>query len=231
MPTPAYKALASQIREVVESVQTEAEVSARRAGLLGALATAGISAVAFEHEFNRQLAALERSLRGLRSAIRKGDLGAVESAGDELAELLKRARETQRLFGSLIDEEDRTRRISPRASAVLDEVMQSLGPFASRVRIDHDALGDIRLPPGTLAEWSALCQNLVVNAINAMLDTPDPTIRVSSISTRKSRAIVLEDNGSGVDLDSAEELSSPSDARRRFRVSAGAWGSAGRDSG
>lgn len=209
IPPAAYDALRTGIREVVDSVQSEAEVTAQRAGLLGALATAGMSAVAFEHEFNRQLAALERSLRSLRAAIKTGDLSAAADVGDELARLLRTARETQRLFGSLVDEEDRTRRISPRARAILEDVVQSLGPFASRVRFDFENLGDVRLPAGTQAEWSALWQNLVVNAINAMLDTPEPTVRITSTSQGSTRAIVLEDNGSGVDLGSAEQLFQP----------------------
>lgn len=209
IPSRAYQALRTEIREVVDSVQSEAEATAGRAGLLGALATAGMSAVAFEHEFNRQLTALERSLRGLRTAIKSGDLETVEAVGDELSRLLKRARETQRLFSSLVDEEDRTRRISPKARAVLEDVVQSLGPFASPVRFELEALGDVRLPAGTHAEWSAFWQNLVVNAINAMLDIADPVVRVSSSTRRGMHEILLEDNGTGVDLDDAEHLFEP----------------------
>jgi len=209
IPPPVYQALSTQIREVVESVQSEAEITARQAGLLGALATAGISAVAFEHEFNRQLGALERSARRLRAAIKGGDMTAVENLGDELSRQLEQARHTRRLFGSLLDEEDRTRRISPRARALFEEVLDMIGPFAAGVKADFDELGDVRLPAGTQAEWSALWQNLMVNAVNAMLDRGDPMFRATHRVRGKIHAIALEDTGSGVDLDRAEELFEP----------------------
>lgn len=217
IPRPVYQALKSEIREVSEGVQSEVELSERRVGLLGALATAGISAVAFEHEFNRQLGALERSARKLRSAIRNSDFSGLDDLSSDLSRQLKQARQTRHLFGSLLNEEDRTRRVSPRARVVLADVFETLGPFGSGVRLDLDDLGDVRLPPGSQAEWSALWQNLVVNAINAMLDTRQPTLRASHRLRGRVHAITLEDNGYGIELDDAEGLFEP--FRRESQIS------------
>ena len=54
LPKPVLLTLRKQVREAVQASEAETEALTRRTGLLGALATAGISAVAFEHEVTKQ---------------------------------------------------------------------------------------------------------------------------------------------------------------------------------
>lgn len=209
IPASIREQLRRGIRDVLSGVRSEAELVAERAGLLGALATAGISALAFEHEFGRQLAQLEDSTASLRDALTRGDgreaLGFVERVEDAIAA----ARDNRRIFGSMLEEEDRSRRTRPRATPLLEEALASLGPLARGIEADFDDLDDVRLPRGTQAEWAALWQNVMVNAINAMLDVDDPWLRASV--TRRGRVISvrLEDNGVGVDLNEADRLFEP----------------------
>lgn len=210
IPPPVFRDLEKQVKDVVEGAEAEAEAIAGRAGLLGALATAGIGAIAFEHEFNRSLDSLDRSAKRLANAAKKGDLAAVEELSSEMLGEVTEARRMRQLFSSVMDAEDRTRRTSPRARALLAGVFDTLGAFASGVDLDLDPLDDeVRLPPGTQAEWSALWQNLMINAINAMTESPEKTLRAFHTLRGHTHAITLEDTGSGVDLDSAEELFEP----------------------
>jgi signal transduction histidine kinase len=210
IPPPVFRELKQQITEVVEGAEAESEALAGQAGLLGALATAGIGAIAFEHEFNRSLDSLDRAAKRLGAAAKRGDLAAVEELASEVSGNIDEARQMRQLFGSVMDAEDRTRRTSPRARPVLEDVFAGLGAFVSGVELDLEPLdGELRLPPGTQAEWSALWQNLMINAINAMADSPEKTLRASNSRRGSTYAITLENTGAAVDLDSAEELFQP----------------------
>jgi signal transduction histidine kinase len=88
-------------------------------------------------------------------------------------------------------------------------VLESLGPYVRHLQVELDELDGVRLPPGTQAEWSALWQNLVVNAINAMLDSEEKVLHADHRLRGRTHAITLQDTGSGVDLDDAESLFEP----------------------
>lgn len=65
------------------------------------------------------------------------------------------------------------------------------------------------MPDASLAEWSAIFQNVFTNAFNAMLDAERRLLRVSSRVEGTSREILVQDTGSGVDLRDAEKLFEP----------------------
>ena len=71
---------------------------------------------------------------------------------------------------------------------------------------------------GTFAEWSAIFQNVFINAANAMLDSDRKTIVAESLTSRGRAVILVQDTGSGVDLEDAEELFQP--FVRRLEISA-----------
>ena len=92
---------------------------------------------------------------------------------------------------------------------------------------------DIRLPNGTLAEWSALFQNLLANAWNAMLDSPSAALLVEvGIGPRKSCWIRMSDSGCGLAVapDASEVLFDPferalevSSERSSLMLGGGGW--------
>jgi len=91
--------------------------------------------------------------------------------------------------------------------------------FARGIEIETDAIdSSLRLPKGSFSEWSAIFQNVFLNAFNALLDAKKKSIYVSSSFRGNNRAILVQDNGSGVDLSTAEKLFEP--FVRRTRVSA-----------
>lgn len=212
IPEPVYRTLRAQVQEAIDASETEAEVMARQAGLLGSLATAGMSALAYEHEVQKQYVLLEEvaeQLAGLR--IRDGAtherLNKIVASIDEW---LLRARATRRLFSHLLDEEDREVRARFKAGRLVRDVTERMGILLRGIDPDLDGLDDsLRLPEGGFAEWSAVFQNVFVNAVNALLDSPTKKIAVSSRAEGRRRVLLIQDTGSGVNLAEADGLFKP----------------------
>ena len=78
---------------------------------------------------------------------------------------------------------------------------------------------DLRLPPATRAAWTAILQNVIVNSINATIDTSAKRIRIVGRfdAGRRHGSLRVEDNGVGVDLDESGELFEPFE--RRLEIS------------
>lgn len=214
IPEHVYNDIQMEIDDVLESVQSDAERQASQASLLGALATAGISALAFDHELNRHLLALERLTRALRRPEVRASPERLEELIAQLDETVRDARAGRRLFGFLTDEDQREAERPLRARSVLDAVVDQLRPFLRGVKIDHSQVpDDFRLPPARMADWGALFQNVYSNAVNAMLDQDDRRIVASAHAERGRRRLTVQDTGVGVDLMTADALFDPFERR------------------
>jgi len=213
IPAQVFRELETEVRDAVEASESEAEAQASRLALLAPLATAGMAALAYEHEVGKQLFILENM------ASRLGRLLDTDSPAEvldfqklqaDLTEWVERAKQTRRLFTHLLDEENREIEVRLRAKSLLREIADQSRVLLRHVDLDLEAVDeDLRLPRGTFAEWSALFQNVLVNASNAMLDTDTRKIRMSSHTNGKAREIRVEDTGVGIDLDEAEHLFKP----------------------
>jgi signal transduction histidine kinase len=211
--TSAYRALGEEIDGVVESVQTEAEKQAAQVGLLGSLATAGMTAIAFEHEFARQLSALDALARKLTRA---NTIDEARALADEVRQAVASARASRQLF-TYVDEGDRQERHPLRARAVLDGTRDQLRHFMRGIEVDHDGVPeDFRLPPGTMAEWGSLFQNVYTNAINAMLDSDVRRIAAVAEADRRRPRLLIQDTGTGVDLEDSEHLFEPFERQQQL---------------
>ena len=211
IPTDVYRQLRKHVAEVARASESEAETLAQRAGLLGALATAGIAALAWEHEAAKQYEVLDHIARRLeqRSA-RPKDFPTI--AG-EIRDWIEQARATRAMFLPLLDEEAREEAARFKAAALIDQVVDQVGLLIRDVRIKNETDPAIRLPKGRFSEWSSLFQNLFLNASNAMLDAEEKEIWVHSSAPGRNRAIFVEDTGVGVDLSSSEDLFEPFERR------------------
>jgi signal transduction histidine kinase len=217
IPTEPYRALRREINDVVRASESEAELAARQAGLLGALATAGISALAYEHEVGKQL----EELRAITAQLQRpsGDAGQdLRAIAQRLSSWIERAQGTRALLSPLLNEENRDRVTRLRARPLVDEVRRQVAILLRGVHVDtSDVPPDLLLPKARFIEWSAILQNLFVNAVNAMMDSPQKLIRVSSQVRGQRRLLRVEDTGVGVDLSDADELFKP--FVRRLNVS------------
>ncbi len=212
LPAKIYKALKKSVNEVITAAEAETETSAIRTGLLGSLATAGISTLAYQHELQKQLSAIDGIIDDL-SALKVGDAEArlkIEDLRSRLSGWVRRAKDTQALFSYLSEEENRTRRLRLNAREVLDDVRTQTRTLARGIEIEIDEVDEgLRLPKGTFAEWTAIFQNVIINSFNAVLDSETKRIRCRSRQAGRTREIIIEDTGSGVALRTADRLFEP----------------------
>lgn len=212
IPPKVYKALKKSVNEVIVAAEEQTEVSAVRIGLLGSLATAGISTLAYQHELQKQLTAIDGIIEDLGSLeIRDSDLRfKIQDLRSRLNGWVKRAKDTQALFSYLAEEENRSKRLRMSAFEVLDDVKTQTSTLARGIELElEDVDKKLLLPKGTFAEWTAIFQNVIINAFNAVLDASERRIRCSSRKAGKSREILIEDTGTGVNLKTANRLFEP----------------------
>jgi signal transduction histidine kinase len=82
--------------------------------------------------------------------------------------------------------------------------------LARGIEVDTVEINEqLYLPEASLAEWSAIFQNVFTNAFNAMLDVDKRLLQVRSRVEGTSREILVQDTGSGVELRDAEKLFEP----------------------
>jgi signal transduction histidine kinase len=171
-----------------------------------------MSALAYEHEVVQQLHLLEEVTEEL-TEINVRDVATrqrLKKVAENLSEWIERARATRSLFSYLMNEENRNARSRFRARMLIDEVKSQIAVLTRGVDIDTSEVdSSLRLPMGGFAEWSAIFQNVFLNAINAMLDTKVKHIAVSSRVRGRTRMILIQDTGVGVKVASAEDLFKP----------------------
>ncbi|MBS3941993.1 MAG: ATP-binding protein [Actinobacteria bacterium] len=198
----------AEATEVAEKLETGQSV---RSGLLAALATAGISAMAIEHEAARELRTLRRLTQSARRLETRLNEPSLRELLDALERWLERSEEIRGLFQPILTEEGR-RRPSRRFSArrLVEDVARQTRPLMRAVFVETDGVPDaMKLPHGSHAEWSALFQNLLINAHNAMLDRDRKIIAVVGRQTEMTGSIRVQDTGVGVDLSRADKLFEP----------------------
>ena len=202
-------ALAEECDGLAETiVQDRAADEATRA-LLGPLASAGMAALALEHETRRDMQRARVLLRALNHAVRRLGDQSVRELAQRVADWIERADRSRRLFAPLLDVDDREEVDVLLAAEVLDQVVENAGPLIPGMTLTVDVPRELYLPAATFAEWSSLFQNVLVNAANATLDTEDRKAACTGGRTGLGSWIRIHDNGAGVDLSKAAELFEP----------------------
>lgn len=212
IPQPVYQEIRNQVQDAIKASETEAEELVRQAGLLGTLATAGISALAFEHEFKKQFTILQNLVSRIE-AIEVREPAAKDAISEitlQLSDWIEKARATRTLFSPFMNEQDRQQRARFKAKALIDQIRKQVEVLLRGIPISTEGIAqDVRLPEGTNAEWSALFQNIFINAVNALLDSNQRRMAVSSRIRGRAHAIIVQDTGCGVNLSKADELFKP----------------------
>jgi len=212
IPQDVYRDLRERTREATTAATTSQEVALGRMGLLGSLATAGISALAYQHELRKQFAVVESIVERI-GEVRTTDptlRRSLDSLREDLSSWLRRARATNALFDYLADAENIETKRRFHAAEVVEEVKRQTAFFARGIEVDTGEVDEKLLLPGaSLAEWGAIFQNVFTNAFNAMVDLEERLLQVSSRATATSREILVQDTGRGVDLGDADRLFEP----------------------
>jgi signal transduction histidine kinase len=212
IPAKVVRRLKAEIHEASEVADQERKYRERQAGLLGALASAGMATLAFEHEFRKQDRDLDmiiddlNSLAGARAVSPEG----LKKIGRRIEAWRDRVQATRELFTPLLDQDSRSKRLRFKAKAIVDQVVQQTAVFLRGIPVNTDRIdAELKLPAATLAEWTAVFQNILVNAVNAMLDSPTKKIAITSQVSGAEHSIVFMDTGHGVNLETASELFQP----------------------
>jgi len=214
IPQDTFEHLRKDVEEVMNSIETEAEVTAKRVGLMGSLATAGISALAYQHETKSQFHTIEEIIEeigGLAAQLKEEKLRqALTELKESLSLWVERARATNALFSLYAYPENIQTRKRFLARKVVDEIRDQVKPLARGTQIETSRLNEnLLLPKASLAEWSSIFQNVFINAFNALLDSKEKLIDVCSRIDGVYREILFQDTGCGVNLKDAEELFKP----------------------
>lgn len=212
IPEEVYDTLESEIEEAIEASEQEEETIEQRTGLLGSLATAGMSAMAYEHEVQKQYDRLKQASRKIKTIETKDPTirEQLNSVASEIDEWIERAQSLRNLFSPLLDEENREVEARFRAKSTIREVCNQMDVLLGKAEVDlEDVDPDFRLPAAQYPEWNAIFQNVLVNAANAMLDSDRQLISVISETDGRERFLRIRDTGSGVDLEKSEELFKP----------------------
>ncbi len=212
IPKPVAVEIRNELAKTIDSVREQSEWTRNQAGLLGAMATVGATALAFDHQLNQQLGVLEHHAATLENAIRenpelKQSIGAVSAS---ITRWIKDVRETRVVFSPISDERNRNAVARFRAKPLIQTLAGNLRTVLRDVKVDVSLVDrDLLLPATSFPVWMAIFHNLFTNAANAMLDSDRKCISVSSFESGRQRGIRVQDTGVGIDLSKAEDFFQP----------------------
>lgn len=212
LPEDVFVGLEDAYTDSIDASRRVTEQAERRASALGAFATAGIAAIGYQHELGRQFLLLEHLAEVLPQA--GGDDLAVRSELLEfqrkLRQIAKRARDIGMLFAHLVDHENVHEVKAFPARKTVESIVQQVSSIQSGVTFDLTGIAPmLRLPPAAYAEWVSIFQNALFNALNALVDSDERVIAVRSEDDGELRRILIEDTGSGIDLEESDALFEP----------------------
>lgn len=212
IPKKVYQEVYKRVQEATTAVESQQERVLEQMGLLAPLATAGISALSYQHELKKQFTDIENTINRMQNIetmspeIKKN----LHSLSLDLASWLERAKATNLLFDYIADTENTQLRHNLRARVVIEDITNQTRFLARSTEIDYSQIdGNLRLPKASFAEWGAIFQNVFINAFTAMLDSPKRLLNISFRSHGTSRELLIQDTGHGINLKDADKFFEP----------------------
>lgn len=205
--------IGNQVEELYDIEQRREQRFRRERVLLGALATAGMGAIALEHELGKELTALRKAVDDLSKIQQSPTTAKVK---ESLESLITRIADARKLLSPLMESENRDHLAQMKARPLIEGIVSDLKPLLRSIKVETvDIDEELRLPAATRAAWAAILQNVIVNAINATIDTSAKRIRIAGgyEPGRHQATLRVEDNGVGVDLHDADNLFEPFERR------------------
>ena len=117
-----------------ETVDREREADLAAQTLLGPLASAGMAALALEHESRKEMRRARQLTRRIRRIGKELREPRVTELGDQVKAWVDRIEETRRLFAPLLDGDDRDEVEALSARSVLEEVVENVKPLVTGLR-------------------------------------------------------------------------------------------------
>jgi signal transduction histidine kinase len=199
-------AVSSQFEELEALEAQRSSAFEEERVLLAALATTGMAAIAMEHEMHKELTILNDIRRRLNEG---GSVLSEPLFLQTLNSWAERTANARKLFSPLMHESDREKRNSYSGKKLIAKIVDNSEVLLRGVRIINAVPDDIRLPSATLAAWNAVFQNVLINAVNAMLEVEQRSIRCSGETGGFGSAIYVSDTGAGVRVKDSDDLFKP----------------------
>lgn len=210
LPADARKDIVAAVDEFVDTAEREQDYRDALMGLVGPLASAGMAAVAVEHETAVAMRQLRKVADRIVAKGKEHDDAELTDIARNLTKVVERIESGRAIFTPLLSREDREEVERYRAQDVVEEVVRSLSFYLSRITIEIQVREDLRLPEATYAEWHGLLQNVIVNAVNAMDDAEDRRLKISGGTGPGRRAwLRVSDTGRGIDVEDYERYFEP----------------------
>lgn len=211
LPSEDLELILGALEEVAKTAEEQVEQAERRVALLSVFATAGISALGYQHEMSKQLFALEHLVRRIQRLQLPNGAGAeIQTTATELSEWVRRARQVGRMFSHLLQADNVEEERRFRAGSVLRQTVDQIDPIRREAKVDTSEVSDeVRLPIGTYMEWNSVFQNVFFNALNAMVDSSRREIRCKTEQEESMRRVIIEDTGRGLEPSEAEQYFEP----------------------
>ena len=201
LPKEVYSELRRELINVDRAVKTESEALDSRAAILGPLATAGMAALAMDHEIAREANLVAEVAATLRKLSKETSSPTLEKAATDLSTFHERFNSYRKLFSPLADSEDReaTKRLS--VSLVTSQVVKAVRTRMPRVAFDFSGIPrGLQFPIGAFVEWSAIVQNVLFNAWDAMLDRERKAVRFDGAVRNRRQLLRVSDTGVGLTM-------------------------------
>ncbi len=202
MPEAAYREVRRDVVRARHAVESQSKAIDSRAALLGPLATAGMAALAMNHELSNDGALLDELAELLEDLARSQPSQTIKEAVMSLKEYRSRFSAYRRLFGPLADPDERTAVERLPVESVVGQLVRALRSRLAGVAFATSGVPrDLRFPVGAFAEWSAILQNVMFNAWNAMLESDLRVIQFDGSRPRARRQYLrVSDTGAGLTM-------------------------------
>ena len=220
LPADVAGDLEDAYREGVEASKHVTKDAERRASALGAFATAGIAALGYQHELARQFLLIEHIADTLPAAASSDPevRTRLVDIQNDLRQITKRIREIGTFFSHLTDPENRDEVRTFPAKRTVANIVRQISSIQPGVTFDLSGITPAsRLPPATYTEWVSIFQNALFNSLNALVDSNERVVMIRSDDKGARCRILIEDTGSGVDLEESETLFEP--FKRKAKIS------------
>ena len=223
IPKPVYSEVRHQVTAARNAAVTEEKALDQRAVLLAPLATAGITALALNHELARDALFLQGAGERLRQIAKTHGIPELNTIASGFDAARRRLLSLQELFAPMLSDEDRSATGRLAVRPVVSQVVRAMRPLMPGVKFDlSGTLDDPRFPIGSFAEWNAVLQNVLTNAWNAMLDSKVAIISIDAGRDRGRRArewLRVSDTGVGLGVPLKESPGLFEPFERRLEIS------------
>ena len=222
IPDYIFKDVRSHLVGARKASVAQSEAVDSRAVLLAPLASAGMAALALNHEIARESRSLKRMSKRLRQIGTAHSLSELKTIAKEFADIQSRLDSLRDLFSPLLSDidKDATGRLTVR-KVVEKQSIKAMRVIMPGVRFDPSGIpNDLLFPFGSLAEWNAMLQNVLANAWNAMLNSDELEVSFCGGKDKSGDEwLRISDSGVGlgISLSEAPKLFEPFE--RRLEIS------------